>query len=266
MNTNASRFALTMALASLVCACDAPPGLEGAQTLRAGGQDTLPSSGGGMWINNGLDDPDVSGIDPALALTSDAGLSSLEAVLLDPARHDTVRYLLECALPAGHSLELLVDEQPTPFDGVLGLAPEWVDGACDDDCQEWVSACMLARTNVSGATVPVWMSADHSAIGEGSSPAFPVYEATFFGNLFEGSRYYCGGTGGAVLGQLRGRTCTGGSCGFIEYDHCAQKDRCEYASLGAPAGGAAAGHAIACVGGSLAEGRAFHAINTYVGG
>jgi len=224
----------------------------------------------GVWINNGLHDPDVSGIDPAYALSSSLGLSEDSELLLDSERRDTVRYLVECALPQGHDITKLVDGEWLIFDGAVGLAPEWEDEECDEDCQEWVTACMLARTNISGQTVSIWMRADHPTIGDGMSPQFPAYEASFFGNLFADSpsQHFCQGTvAGAQLGQLAGRTCaelSDESCGFTKYTNCPQEPRCSFPTHGKAKSGPM--HSVVgCIGGSLATGHSFHTISTYVG-
>jgi hypothetical protein len=191
----------------------------------------------GTWINNGLEDPDVTGVDPGHALSSVAGLDPDGALLADEGNHALVRYLTECALPAGASITKTVDGEPIEFDGRLGLAPEWEDDACDEDCQEWVSACLLARTNVSGQSVELWLRADHDAIGSGKSLSFPVYEASFFGNLFveDGGRYICRGVlVGPTVAFLDGRTCSselGGDCGFTTLDDCQLLQRCDYQGL-----------------------------------
>lgn len=248
--------------------------LEAYDSLRTGGggrAQTLPSdSGGGLWINNGLDDPDVSGIDPAFSLDSEAGLATNHGMLLDPTRHDTVQYLVECALPPGHTITKQVGNELLEFDGLIGLAPEWEDDACDEDCQEWVSACLLARTNASAQTVSIWMRADHSAIGEGSNLLYPMYEASFYGNLFldTPTEHYCQGiVVGPLLGQLEGRTCAGllgGACGFVKYTGCQLQKRCGFSKLnflGLPTGDSAKN----CISGAINGGHAYHTISTYVG-
>lgn len=225
---------------------------------------------GGVWVNNGLHDPDVGGIDPSHSLASPEGLATDHGLLLDPDRLDTVRYLVECALPAGRSIIKEVDGELLELEGALGLAPEWEDDACDEDCQEWVSACLLARTNVGGHTVRVWMRADHSAIGEGTSLLYPSYEASFFGNLFAAapSEHYCQGTVvGPLLAQLHGRTCSavlGDPCGFVEHSLCAVEPRCTF-SLPAALGLGIADSPKNCIAGAVPGDPAFHTISTYVG-
>jgi hypothetical protein len=224
----------------------------------------------GMWINNGLDDPDVSGIDPAHSLASSEGLAEDEGLLLDPDQHDTVRYLVECALPEGHAITKRVEGEALTFEGLVGLAPEWEDGECDEDCQEWVSACLLARTNVSGRAVSIWMRADHPAIGEGASLEYPTREASFFGNLFADSsaEYFCeGNAAGPLVAQLKGRTCAGlttESCGFTKYTACEEQHRCSFGA-GSELGLDVTRSPANCIAGEVADGHSFHTISTYVG-
>ena len=184
-----------------------------------------PSGGGGGYINHGLHDPEVGGIDPAHPLDTSAGLNG--ALLDDPDRLATARYVVECALPEGVTVTKSVGGVSTDFHGELGLAPEWEDDACDEDCQEWVTACLLARTNVSEQSVTLWLAADHPALGAGLDLEYPIYEASFFGNLFadEDAQYVCPGlVVGPLLAQLQGRTCSStpdGYCGMTEYQGCA---------------------------------------------
>ena len=223
------------------------------------------TASGGGFINNGLHDPDVGGFDPDHSLDSTAGFDGAE--LDHPDRVATARYVVECALPAGESVTKLVGGSSVQFQGALGLAPEWQDEACDVDCQEWVSACVLARTNVSGQTVSLWLKGDHPELGFGSNVAYPHYEASFFGNLFAGpgQAYVCPGqTSGSVLAKLQGRTCsntTGGWCGFTSYSGCTTTaaTRCEVV------GTSAQPTAVDCLAGATPSGEPMRTISTYVG-
>jgi hypothetical protein len=64
------------------------------------------------------------------------------------------------------------------------MAPQWQTGACDEKCQEEVSACLLAHVNTSGLHIPLWIVAEDTAVGWGQDPEFPNQEASFFGNVF----------------------------------------------------------------------------------
>jgi hypothetical protein len=66
----------------------------------------------------------------------------------------------------------------------LGLAPAWKTGACDTTCQEYISACMIAHINTAGVHIPLWIVAQHPAVGWGLDPGYPNQEGSFFGNIF----------------------------------------------------------------------------------
>jgi hypothetical protein len=181
--------------------------------------------GGGTWAGNGLVALDVSDVDPAHGLDTDAGLH------VDADSLQLATYLVECALPPGESLQKPVSGgEAVVLQGALGLAPAWQDEPCDEDCQEWVSACLLARVNVAGDSVDLWLTAEHPAIGLGHAASLPIYEATFYGNVFEGQLYVCRGSQGGPLGDyLDDRTCAGeplASCGFSDWGECDAADRC----------------------------------------
>jgi hypothetical protein len=89
----------------------------------------------------------------------------------------------------------------------MGLAPQWEYGACDTNCQEYISACMLAHVNTSGKNIKLWLDGDNSALGWGRSTDYPYQEGSFFGNIFTNppKAYFCNGKDfdqGAVPGRL----------------------------------------------------------------
>jgi hypothetical protein len=92
---------------------------------------------------------------------------------------------VRCALPATASITKK-DQYGNSytFQGLLGMAPQWQNGACDATCQEDVSACMLAHVNTAGNHVPVWLVSNNTAVGWGQDPNYPNQEAAFFGNVF----------------------------------------------------------------------------------
>jgi hypothetical protein len=239
-----------------LCACGTPDDFDNPMEFR-----TTFVEGGTTFIVNGLEDPDVSGIDPSYPLSSAEGLSSNEGWLLDATTLKTARYMVECALPADQSITKVVDGQSVVLDGLLGLAPEWKDGECEEDCQEWVSACLLARTNVSGAAVSLWVAGEHEALGYDHPPANAVLEGGFYGNLFadpEG-KYLCRASGpSTVVARLEGRTCsTGNACEFTRYSSCTNHSRC---TMDGPDQDVPAN----CTTGSQATSAPYHTIATYV--
>lgn len=219
--------------------------------------------GGGGWLDNGLESAVVTGIDPAFSLTSSDGLAEDGALLTDPVLLESARYVVECALPEGSEITKVVDGEVVTLGGLLGLAPEWEDGECDQDCQEWVSACLLARTNRSGTTVTVWIQADHPEIGFGA-PEGAVREASWYGNLFASpdEQFLCRGEQEGPVAALReGRTCSLGSgqCGFTQYQSCDFGSRC---TMAGPDGDVPTDCRPGSLGGGM--GGSYKTISTYV--
>jgi hypothetical protein len=133
----------------------------------------------------------------------------------DPGR-TTVSYLVRCALPAGHSITKVVAGTSYTFAGQLGMAPEWENGACGTDCQQYVSACMLAHINTSGRHIALWLDSDNPAVGWGRSTDYPFQEGSFFGNIFASppGAFYCNGKD-FDQGLVPGRLGVGTSVGAI---------------------------------------------------
>jgi hypothetical protein len=193
---------------------------------------------GGDWIINGLSEPMVSGVDPAFALDSAQGLGE-EGWLAegDEDGEKVIRYLVQCALDESQSVTVEGALGAYLFEGQVGLAPEWRTGPCDESCQRWVSACMLARTNETGAEVTLFVQGAHPSLGFGSDPAFPLYEGTYFGNVFvdPAAMFACRGqTAGTAAAVACGRTCSQSDedCGFTTYGDCVVEAGCGLASTG----------------------------------
>jgi hypothetical protein len=121
----------------------------------------------------------------ANALTANALTAN---ALRDPLGRELLKYVVSCALPAGDSVTISVDDQAYTFPGSLGLAPEWGQrhGRCDGRCQRWVSACVLSRVDAQGVERTISIRGDNKALRP--TPAeradFPRREATYYGNLF----------------------------------------------------------------------------------
>ncbi|MBC8131413.1 MAG: RICIN domain-containing protein [Deltaproteobacteria bacterium] len=109
----------------------------------------------------------------------------------------TVAYLVRCALPAGRTLvkkdQIGVSHS---FSGKIGLAPQWENAACDTNCQELISSCMMAHVNTTGRNVKLWMVSTSATIGWGTTLDYPYQEGSFFGNIFVSppQAYYCNGS------------------------------------------------------------------------
>ncbi|MCY1018887.1 hypothetical protein [Pyxidicoccus sp. MSG2] len=74
-----------------------------------------------------------------------------------PALH-VMKYLVECALPAGEGVKWTSRAGVTHyFEGSVGLCKDWQYGAPSRECLGYVSACLLARNNAYGVEVPLSM-------------------------------------------------------------------------------------------------------------
>ena len=116
----------------------------------------------------------------------------------------------------------------------MGLAPEWQAQACDVACQEWVSACLFARTNRYGLKVHIYLSGPHPALAPTPGPGgtallagFTVREGAFYGNLFQKMphEHACRGDGADPLYQaIRVCALPGNLCGFSQVGPCGAVD------------------------------------------
>jgi hypothetical protein len=100
-----------------------------------------------------------------------------------------LKYLYSCALPEGASLPLVINGVDYgTLHGAVGLAPEWGQpgGKCDEHCQRWVTACLLARTNFWGVPIQISLRGPHPALTPTAAEmaAYPNREGSYFGNLF----------------------------------------------------------------------------------
>ena len=135
------------------------------------------------------------------------GLSSTTGLMTTSGGRQAIQYMIKCAYPAGQSL-VKQDQYGNSytFQGSIGLAPELAT-SCDLDCQEKISACMLAHVNNSGQHISIWLVGPDPAVGWAGSPLYPYQEGAYFGNIFASpwQGYYCDGNdlgSGEVPGRL----------------------------------------------------------------
>ncbi|WP_437673404.1 hypothetical protein [Sorangium sp. So ce131] len=152
---------------------------------------------------------------------------------------ELLRYTVRCALAEGVSLVATVGETTYRFNGLIGLAPEWMRGPLAEKSQRWVSACLLAHVNGYGVEVAISLRGRHPALATDSveRSAYQEEEVSFFGNVFQpidrrdelgdiGARMYS--CGGALL-QL---SCAGSEGAFAPERTCASKADCGIKFLG----------------------------------
>ena len=138
---------------------------------------------------------------------------SESGITLGEVHRTVLSYIYSCAMPAGSEMELEIAGEPWVFTGQVGLAPEWASGACDQACQEWVSACILARTNAFAKPVAISMRGDHPALA--TTPTvrqqYSLREGSYFGNIFAGplqdNGFACAGGRGGAIPELTDRFC-----------------------------------------------------------
>lgn len=143
---------------------------------------------------------------------------------------EILRYLAVCAFVEDDVLVRAHDGHAYEFPGLLGLAPKWDDRPLGEEEQELVSACVLAHVNAYGVPVAISLRAHHDVPStEEERRAFPVFEGTFFGQIFDGELgriYACqGSVSDAALAHSEDRAlraCTDGSedCDIVAVGSC----------------------------------------------
>jgi hypothetical protein len=204
-------------------ASESPNGLLGANGLFGAnglvGVNGLVGSNGLFGANGLMGSNGLAGTNGLVGVN---GLAETSGLMTTDLGRKTVAYLVRCALASNDTL-VKRDQNGTQytFSGGMGLCPQWKNGgiATDRNCQNMVSACLMAHVNTSGVHVPLWLDSESSKIGWGVSPNYPKQEGTFFGNiLMTGSlagigmpgvtgpkAYFCEGAGitaGVVAGRL----------------------------------------------------------------
>jgi hypothetical protein len=201
-------------------------GLNLANGMNLGNGTTLAN---GMNLGNGIDI--ANGMNLGNGIYAPPAGSGLEQWIdVDPTmRKKILRYLVECALPAGLEVELSYrGTAETLGRGIAGLGPSLQFGLMSGDDQQRVTACMLARINGMGVTVQIDMfgamgqDAPKFQAADESDDAYPVLEAAFYGNLFDQEpRAYACQELPYSLGDMR--SCKdlgdgGVSCGVISFE------------------------------------------------
>src|SRR5262252_2214808 len=148
--TRSIPLALMCVLAGGACASSQEPGVQ---------ETEAPALG----TTNGL--AGVNGLGVTNGLASTNGLAATNGLMTTSAGRDTIAYLVKCALPAGRTITKVVNGTTYSFPGQIGLAPQWETGACDVNCQQLVSACLLAHINTSGQHIALWLDSDSPAVG-----------------------------------------------------------------------------------------------------
>jgi hypothetical protein len=171
----------------------------------------------GRWLSTALR-PEY-GLSVRAGLSTDAGLAHAIGLMASENGRRVASYAVKCALPAGRTIEKFdARGNVHTFEGAVGIAPEWENGRCGEDCQEWMTACLLAHVNLTGKHVAIWVTGDHPAVRLDTNRGFSLEEAAFFGNVFTGppAAYACAGRQ-AKEHPIAGRACMGNaSCPYAD--------------------------------------------------
>jgi hypothetical protein len=204
-----------VALASLsLPACGGTPGEDEGQTASVQ-QAAIPHGGSGPPVckalvsngltENGLTDSALTAnggaVDALTAgpLTGESLMNNpiTSGTLDDPLTIQVLQYVVSCALGPKQSVDLTVGSQNISLQGELGLARHWgfPNGSCGKSCQEWVSACVLARLDYLGQHIDISVRGDnpHLEACPKEIKEFSEREATYYGNVFASpqQRYAC---------------------------------------------------------------------------
>jgi len=108
--------------------------------------------------------------------------------LKDPLAREFLKYVVSCALDDDTVIKMSIDGTTYSFPGSLGLEPQWGErgGSCDQSCQRWITACVLARVDFLGIERPISVRGLNQGLKTTGKEAkdFPVREATYWGNVF----------------------------------------------------------------------------------
>jgi len=93
---------------------------------------------------------------------------------------------MSCALDEATTLVATIDGTDFEFPGEIGLAPGWLSHPLGHEGQNWVSACMFARSNLHEVVLPISMRGDHKGLetDRDERQSFPLQEGAFYGNIF----------------------------------------------------------------------------------
>jgi ricin-type beta-trefoil lectin protein/GLTT repeat-containing protein len=194
-----------------------------ANGLSANGLSANGLSANGLSVSNGL--AAGNGLSVSNGLGSSNGLSASNGLMTTDEGRKVVAYLVKCALASSDSL-VKQDQNGNwyTFPGAIGLCPAWKSGSISGsaDCQNDISACLMAHVNTAGVHIPIWLDSSATAIGWGTDLGYPSQEGTFFGNILATgwlsglgmptvnapAAFYCdgdsflAGTQGVVAGRL----------------------------------------------------------------
>jgi hypothetical protein len=147
---------------------------------------------------------------------------------------EVLGFVIGCALPAGQVTNVVASSGTTySFPGMIGLAPAWADRVPTQSERRWVTACVLARTNLYGAPVQISLRGGHPALATTAAELqhYATIDGGFYGDLFDPNEqtwFACDGSSGVendpTNHSLRACADTNDGvttlCGFTATGHC----------------------------------------------
>ena len=174
-----------------------------------------------------------------------------QALMATAEGRDVMSFIVGCAMPSGQNLTLKDPNGVSyTYPGWLNLAPAWATRVPTVSERRWVTACLLARTNVNGVPVNISMRHDTNLALTTTSAErtkFTVAEGAFYGDLFAATPvlYACSNRSWTQLvGQFRACALSANGvttdCGFTYTGSCSNTATCtdKTAPFGACKGGA----------------------------
>jgi hypothetical protein len=165
---------------------------------------------------------------------------SADTTMVDTYQHALfTQYIVECALSSTQTVTATYGKAVYNFTGSIGLVPAWTTRDLTDEESRAVSACVLARANLTGTNVTISLRGDSGVLGTTVDEAknYNVEEAAFYGDLFTttpGAMHACNGVDqvrvGDTYGDLPLRQCGQPDsrnpgytlCGFVYDGECAK--------------------------------------------
>ncbi len=147
---------------------------------------------------------------------------------------EVLAYAVKCAFSSSQTLVATYAGTTYSYPGEVGIAPSWSSRGLSHDEQTWMTACLMARTNYWGISVPISIRGDFSALATTSTEvtAYSVQEGAFFGNLFVSPPVFGTCQGAGILNRtpsawLALRLCATAvpgtattACGFVAAGNC----------------------------------------------
>ncbi|HEY0189833.1 MAG TPA: hypothetical protein VGC42_01845, partial [Kofleriaceae bacterium] len=122
----------------------------------------------------------------SLVTTAQLDPSTAAAMATSADARDVLAYAISCALDPSQSFTYAVDGVDETTTGAMAVAPAWTSRALTAGEAAWVSACVLSRLNLTGATVSI--SARGDSPGYATTAAelagYQIEEGAFWGNVF----------------------------------------------------------------------------------